>query len=1046
MLEIPSQRNVKELILPVALLLQVIVAFYWSLWPAMRRRRTLMVFYHFVAILIDLAFWAKFRVMPLLWSSWALNIPSDKTRGMHAWDYSEGDVYDRVLPASRLTISNLTDAGRAFKEKFMNKIGHSNIKGPASWGNSPMWNFWKFFKVTEEQNPIWASRGYGKLKDILAMMAASGPEPSGKVVDLCAGRGGWSQCMAEYDSVKEIQSYTLKSDATKTHQYFIPESAYGKDKIKWHYEDITNVQVYASDWVLFDGGESYPRYDQEEEEFYNLLTKAVPWIHHSTHFVFKILVPYSTRVIALLEGIQRKTGRGVLRRLKRSRNSNMEMYFMSLPADPHPRNLEIRVKSEMRCLQDRHNEARRIFQGLHAEEKEKWEKAETAAACVELGNFPKTVQTEYEKLPPGLLQPLDMEATIEEAKTTFGTSFSPPLGGRTTYAKEIGYFDLGKNATTGNCSTRYNEKILAIIKPLIKLLPDFKLWRTTDSTPRGVHEILRRKIDTAPKENHEHYGNLRSVFSAFSQFLKEQGKVIRYQSESQVQETMTRSSSMGEPNPRGYTSIGDYFDSGTWREDLQELKTSLMNLKPIGALFNIIGKSEVKYTVTQRPKGSRFVWFYPAKMRLLEMFVLGSFNEMVKAFPFSVSGLPGYDYGDFLRSNWKEGWAAACEDVAGWDTRMGVGFFSLENEFLQSLADESSTKKWIELLYRLWAYPLYAVRLFYKKTVHLVLFRAQGGKASGIQMTYGMNTVTNGVVLIYRCLKTMKVPDSKLNEMTLAYLKRPEDFPFRLVVSGDDSVVMGTPEFMRNYQVSYEIHNELGLLRKDMSMDAPTQLVWSFEQIDFCSHSYVLVEYKSSYGTVSKYMQARNEDQILAKGCIMKAMPASEPAKEGWARVQGLNMLLNYHHLGNIRLVALAVLDATSPDVQFDGLTKMGSWKMFGESPEWIKQETVLDILNKCLFGSKTRYPKNFKLDSLKNLGYASRPMRERFARHTILLEERRAWRDEHLVPTVKAYGNMRVASGHQLGGWLMVVTSLSKRWGGAENPQEKIGFLHKSV
>jgi hypothetical protein len=603
-----------------------------------------------------------------------------------------------------------------------------------------------------------------------------------------------------------------------------------------------------------------------------------------------------------------------------------------------------------------------------------------------------------------VLEPLKLNRTLEKIEEAFAEKIVPFPRNRNKCATEIGC--IPGVETRGTSGTVVNQFVADVVGPLGGCLPGFSNWRVTDTTPRGVEEVFTRKIDSAPKENHQYYGDMWEVYKGIADFIREDGSRLRYLSDEEIGDTLTRDSSMGEPNFTKYRNIGEYYDSGDWTNDVNDVRASLADDDPELLIFNIIGKSEVKYTSSFVPKGSRFVWFYPAAVRMHEMRVVGHLNHLMKMLPFSVSGLPLYDYGDFMWNLWKPDYLAITEDVFGWDTRVSVGIFRLESAFCQMLTDDETQKREIHQLYRAWAYPMFMFRRPGEKGTDLSINRAQGGKASGIQLTYAMNTVTNAALIYTRICKALQVPTDQMRSWVHHHLDNFNDSSIKMIVSGDDSVVMGQRKEMMAYRDKFSVHNVTGFIRKDIGLNDKSEMIPQFISVSFCSHRFAPVRYydRLSKTVVVKRMPFRTETEIIAKSMIMKikrSMQLDAYAVEGWARIQGLNLMVNYHHLSNCRLIGLALLDITRDTISFEGLAQKGGIR---DEP-WIRPGDLLEIVNGCLFGECSRFPHpNFQVRGIRDLGYAAIYIRCAAFQHDLGIKARALWRDGHLLRVYKRY------------------------------------------
>nr|8GY4_A Chain A, Methyltransferase [Alongshan virus]8GY4_B Chain B, Methyltransferase [Alongshan virus]8GY9_A Chain A, Methyltransferase [Alongshan virus]8GY9_B Chain B, Methyltransferase [Alongshan virus]8GYA_A Chain A, Methyltransferase [Alongshan virus]8GYA_B Chain B, Methyltransferase [Alongshan virus]8GYB_A Chain A, Methyltransferase [Alongshan virus]8GYB_B Chain B, Methyltransferase [Alongshan virus]8GYB_C Chain C, Methyltransferase [Alongshan virus]8GYB_D Chain D, Methyltransferase [Alon len=189
------------------------------------------------------------------------------------------------------------------------------------------------------------SKGYDKLRVLLDLM----DRPRlGTTVDLCAGRGGWSELVKDLEGPKGITAVSLWE---RGKEEWMADPAIHRINA-----NVKHLRPWQVDTLLFDGGEAFKR-DQnlrKEENFNDSLLDAVDaWMMQPVpprNFVIKIQVPYTQKAIALLEKWQVKTGKGRLVRLAGDRLSNTVMYFLSVRLETQIRG---RVTTFVRELAER---------------------------------------------------------------------------------------------------------------------------------------------------------------------------------------------------------------------------------------------------------------------------------------------------------------------------------------------------------------------------------------------------------------------------------------------------------------------------------------------------------------------------------------------------------------------------------------------------------------------------------------------------------------------------------------------------------------------
>lgn len=818
-------------------------------------------------------------------------------------------------------------------------------------------NRMKFHMTGEEKKAAGVpSRGYYKMKDLLGLVPVS---EGAMVVDICAGRGGFTQCILDEAKAREIVAFSMW-DEQGQEEWCLPDNPKVR-LIKGKYQETEPIKV---DHILFDGGEQSQKPDKEAARNLELLKGLTPWMikNPGAKYTIKILCPWYDEVRELLELWQRITGRGDLVRLKRERLSTSAMYFVSLP--------KVDLKQRI--------------EGFLVKLKEKREDAVTSKSTwmVKIGDlvhrqwvWPKLGDLGVKKL-----QPLDMEESLKE----YPALQKPRM--TTQFLREIGWFKIPKSGSEG---TRRNEIVMTVVGRLPVKLKGFTQWMMTSTTPLYAWKLVQKKIDNAPKESHTEWKSLRVGFNALAKWMRKKGMTYTMCTDDELGGSINRLGSMGVQEQKlGYKNLGEYFDSGSWKEREEMFKESLKKGRPKLGVFNTMVKKEKKRSVSGKKTAGRLVWFLPATARLFEGRVFSNLNQLVKRLPFTVSGVPLYDYGEMLARKIREGYLLCTDDIGGWDTRVGAGMMSLECDFLKQLTDDDDHKTWIERLYRLYAYPVLAVDREVGGESEKVLCQSQGQRASGVNITYSMNTITNIVICLVRMAKSIGVPEDALPEWIEARLESGGDEEFDGLISGDDSVIMGKEENMEKFgSDGICFLNEIGFIRKDIDKETPSPLYVDLESVSFCSHSFVKIKYRGRFGTADRWMPVRGEDEIFAKASMMGSEPKDKTTEEAWARAQGINMLVNYHHLPDVKMAALAILSATDPNIMLEGLQLPGRWM-----PEpWMINEDVMAILQKCLFGSSTNFPnQSFQLLRIRDLGMVKGEDRRRYGVDPHLVDRQR--------------------------------------------------------
>jgi 23S rRNA U2552 (ribose-2'-O)-methylase RlmE/FtsJ len=847
--------------------------------------------------------------------------------------------------------------------------------------NLSEWQFVTFFQVSEMKDATLPSRAYFKLDEVVKLHPGL---VHGKVVDFGCGLGGWTQRSAESDLVNEVQSITkLEVQAGPTSQEhrtpkwdvrapwyvkltkFIQGDFYTRDR--WRLDrTFDTILCDAGDRLGGDLGRGLSKSQLRDEEninwkVFDFATREI--LSSKSDFVVKVLVPWDSRVHARIKEVQVALGRGTLVRLPQSRNLNPEMYFVSgEPTDPEADVAKFVTyqKNRIRMAIQYFREYDNLVPGVA-----------TRGPKVGQENFWAPIK---ERPPVDRLERpvVEQQSAIEQVLQYASPGPDPvrfqAAEGSTRFYEELGWFYAPPVGTKANYPNTFVDRILG---KMSEWMPEMSFYRMTDTTPEGQEEMLMRKLDNAPVENHQHYNLLFQGYRAVSDYLKAQGFSMDFpdtvdgiidQEELRVRENLNRDAVLGmQDEHEGVATMGQYWDSGLWRPRVKQFLEGLRDGKYLFSIFNSIGKREKKKTMSAKPKGSRLVWFLPATGRLGESFLAGKINSALEKLPFNVSGRDVTDYGDFLRDmsgyGTTEPKGAIFEDVASWDTRIGLGMYELQHWFVQSLTKGNLAKRLIKELFRIWAWPIPMIHRARDGRIQKVLYQSRGQVASGIQLTYAMNTITNIVVIMSRIAvsegfgnKTKEQQYSLFRQL----LREGNNGRRAFVVSGDDSVVFGDRKVIGKYSDSYAFHNDLGLYRKDMMREARSVPEWDLTCVEFCSHMYAPVKYITTAGEIIKFMPFRSLEEIFGKIRLMGRKPRDMSTQEAWARVQGLNLLLKYHHIREVRLVALALLDATQDSLVLQGMSKPG---LVGRMA-WLGSEDPEKIISSVLFGEKSLHPK----------------------------------------------------------------------------------------
>lgn len=774
-----------------------------------------------------------------------------------------------------------------------------------------------------------ASRGYDKLKDILI---ATRLKLSGTALSLCCGRGGWEQVIAPMHKINKIFSYTLGAGGAHFgHESFTEKPFEGKHKVHLQYLDVRTLPTIPADVILFDGGESHPDAEVEAARFLKLLRGAVDHqlVGPEQDFIFKILNPCHPDIIAYLKELQVRTGKGSLYRCSHSRNSTLEMYFVSTKAG----NIENNIRDSLAHSFTRASNAR----------------AEKAREYMEGGMKRPVIFGD-------ILQPLDMSESIKQLGRPLNES------GR-SYAQweSINVYPYGYRGGKGNVIP---ELCYAATSGLSSNMPGLDYWKLTDTTPEGFMKTFLQKIDIAPVENTPYDDEIKLIYEAMAEHYHKKGIRGRELSWEEVEKQLNKQGAAHFIDT-SYENIQDFLNDPTWQQQVEACRTALDAGKPINGVFATMGKREKKET-PGAPKGSRMVAFLPIAMRVLELKVFGMMDQLSKPKndPFGVGGVGLHDLGEVLRRRFIPNGCAESTDIAGFDTRIGVKMMSNEyNHFLSKLGFGHTAKQF----YRLYCYPHILVPMAATGLVRSELLKGWGQRMSGSRPTYDMNTKTREMIFLLRLVKAMGTQKEKIKATVVDILNDPNKYGISAMTSGDDHSSFFTRGFQEAFSATKNIFHEIGFPRKNLPANINAPITTNISEVEFCSHRYERVTYfqASTERTVDRYMPTRMAAEIVGKartwlGGSSEGMPAM-----AWISAQAVNLLVHYHHLRTCRALGLFYKAVVPPNL-------MPSARGYDiHRRPWMRPGPILDVVNDLLFGESTLYPvPGFRVEYFNHLGY----------------------------------------------------------------------------
>nr|WGZ60535.1 NS5 [Jingmenvirus sp.] len=800
-----------------------------------------------------------------------------------------------------------------------------------------------------EKDPLVASRGYDKLLEI---SIAARVKPKGNVLSLCCGRGGWEQLYAASPDVTRIIAVTFgKGPGHEGHEDFTANYFPGREKVHLRFADATSYPLTSHDTLLFDGGESHPDFSVEAARFNQLFSGAVmrQITPNTKIFILKILTPTSPDTIRMLQEIQTMTGRGSLYRASVSRNSTLELYFVSTA----PSNLKNQIRELMmdmarRGIENRKLEARKVGpQYLYAREEIK----------------PTRVK---------LLRVPDMTDSIAELGTPL-----PEVGRAYNHWESLGVYPMGVSGSKG---MKYNRYGMACATRMLSSVEGFDQWKLTDTTPEGFVSIFNTKIDRPPLENHPHEERLGAVYEGMASYFKLRGFRLKELGYDEIERQVNNAGAPGYADMmEGINDIKDYISRPGWRKKVEKLRQALLSGRPKEAIFNTMGKREKKKS---GGKGSRMIAYMSIGMRLLEMKLFGNLMTLTKPeyMHFGVGGFGLHDLGERLRRIWKgEG---SSDDVAGFDTRVSAKTLAFEASFVEQLGGCTGHRE----MYEVYASPHILIPI---PSPHrrVQLLAGRGQRMSGCQVTYPMNTITRVALFLVQASIADGIKEDEMIDWVMRVMRGKEDLAG--AVSGDDAVFTSRKKMKAVIRYS-EVLEDMGFPRKNLERGVPSPLMHEVREVEFCSHRYEPVTFMDTTTNkiVTKYMPTRDFGEIAAKALIRTGGDMSELDALAWISAQGNNLLVNYPHVRSARALGFAFKSVAPPHLVPDN---RGG---FMRPRPWMQPGDILDVFNEVHFGNSTKYPvPGFRVREWRNVGYL-RPKVEMLYDPPSFTRRRAIWRD----------------------------------------------------
>nr|QTJ63663.1 NS5 [Arachnidan jingmen-related virus] len=879
-----------------------------------------------------------------------------------------------VTGANSMIVGKITDLLSRWKKTPLQQWG-KEFKDIIKTLNKNQFTKWKTRgMLSQKKLSADVSRGRMKLENLLHQ---SGLKPAGAVLSLCCGRGGWEQVYTPNELVTRVTAVTYgKTKETPGHEEFSDKPWKGKEKIGLINMDARKVHEVMDtkeyDWVMFDGGESYPDYEKEKERFRDLFVKAVmPAIgQHTKGYVLKILTPYDPIIIDCLKTIQKITKLGNLYHCIHSRNANMELYFLSTK---YPGSLDTQARQ---LLQNRF---------VLSLEDVKFPRAYYNRSFGEDMRTPLTPGDE------DIIEPPNMTDSIQQ----LGSPVSEPSR-MFAHWLSYGIYPFG---TVGSSASQRNKTAWALISNLIPSLSNFLEWTATNTTVTGFMRVFYRKVDAEPKENSIYHHRMHLVYKGLSHYFRSVGYVHTLLTDDEILERANRQG-VGTPIDTE-ANVGDFLNTN-WKTRLKELQKLLISGKFLYSIFFTMGKREKK---KKGESGSRMIAYLPIPMRMLELKVFGRLLDITKPNinRFGVGGMALYDLGMRIDEVFKE--RAISDDIAGFDTKIGLRVLTNERDFIKSLCICKGKNKvctqcnLVNRLYQVYGHP--HILIPYDSTIYVrsELLKGRGQRMSGTAPTYSMNTITRLNIAILQMAEVDGIKDDELIKYVDNLMR--DDSTWAGCGSGDDFFITSDKERIHKLSKTWDVLNELGFPRKDMLKNVDSHVCYQKEDVEFCSHHYEPVTYydEITCQIATRYQPTRDLSEIVAKASMWIGGPDDGLDAVAWISAQGNNLIVNYSHMRIARRLGAAYKALSPPNLV---LTEHGG--RFLKRP-WITNGDLLDIINGCLFGEGTQYPvPGFSVRKFAHLGYLGWD-REKVYEPNIDNREVRRWK-ENLSKVVRKLSN----------------------------------------
>ncbi|AAV34152.1 polyprotein [Aroa virus] len=764
------------------------------------------------------------------------------------------------------------------------------------------------------------SRGSAKLRWMVERAAV---RPTGRVIDLGCGRGGWSYYCATLKQVQEVRGYTKGGPG---HEEPRMVQSYGWNIVTLKSGvDVFHRPAEVGDTILCDIGESSATPEVEEARTLKVLEMVEPWLKNKPEFCIKVLCPYRPKVIERLSALQRTYGGGLVR-VPLSRNSTHEMYWTSGTAG----NIINAVNLTSKVL-------------LHRMEK-KWI-GPRYEKDVNLGSGTRAVIVKR-KAP-------DMDKIGNRVKRLKEEHIATWCYDDMNPYRTWNYHGSYEVKPTGSASSMINHVVKMLSKPW-DTLNSVTSISMTDTTPFGQQRVFKEKVDTKAPEPPTGVAEVMDIISDWTWRLLSRQKKPRLCTRDEFKAKVNNHAAMGsifEEEHQWQTAKEAVEDPGFWALVDREREAHLAG-RCETCVYNMMGKREKKLGEFGKAKGSRAIWYMWLGARFLEFEALGFLNEdhwLSRENSYAgVEGLGLQRLGYVLRDiSRRPGGKMYADDTAGWDTRITEKDLDNEAKIIDQMEGEHKqlAKAIMELTYR--HKVVKVMRPGPGGKTYMDIISREDQRGSGQVVTYALNTFTNMIVQLTRCAEAegVLIPSMRERKLTPAEhralllwldtegVKRLK----KMAISGDDCVVKGEDE---RFATALYFLNAMAKVRKDIQEWKPSSGWADWQEVPFCSHHFKELQLKDGRTIV---VPCRHQDELVGRARVSPGAAWTVRESAGLAKAYAQMWKLMYFHRRDLRLMANAICSAVPKDWVPTGRT---TWSIHGKG-EWMTNEDMLEVWNR---------------------------------------------------------------------------------------------------